>query len=166
MQTILLLPLLGGFLFLTPQFLDPHLRSIQEANRDAGRWISANLPEDAVVASSDAGALGAFADQPVVNLDGVVNSDEFADAMATGRGGAFLRAEGVTHIANHGDVVGGDDPLARQLVDEIFGPGTGEAMEVVHTEPFLYSGSTTRGGSGLRELAVFVYQLPEDRSAG
>ena len=165
-QTILLLPLLGGFLFLTPQFLDPHLRSIQEANRDVGRWISANLPEDAVVASWDAGALGAFADQPVVNLDGVVNSDEFADAMAAGRGGAFLRAEGVTHIANHGDVVGGDDPLARQLVDEIFGPGTGAAMEVVHTQPFLYSGSTTRGGSGLRELAVFVYQLPEDRSAG
>ena len=159
-QTILLLPLLGGFLFLTPQFLDPHLRSIQEANRDAGRWISANLPEDAVVASWDAGALGAFTDQPVVNLDGVVNSGEFADAMAAGRGGAFLRAEGVTHIANHGDVVDGDDPLARQLVDEIFGPGTGAAMEVVHTQPFLYSGSTTRGGSGLRELAVFVYRAP------
>lgn len=165
-QAILLLPLLGGFLFLTPQFLDPHLRSIQEANRDAGHWISANLPEDAVVASWDAGVLGAFTDQPVVNLDGVVNSGEFAAAMAAGRGGAFLRAEGVTHIANHGDVIDGDDPLARQLVDEIFGPGTGADMAIVHTQPFLYSGSTTRGGSGLRDLAVFVYELPEDRSAG
>ena len=165
-QAILLLPLLGGLLFLTPQFLDPHLRSIQEANRDAGRWISANLPEDAVVASWDAGVLGAFTDQPVVNLDGVVNSGEFADAMAAGRGGAFLRAEGVTHIANHGDVIDGDDPLARQLVDEIFGPGTGASMEIVHTQPFLYSGSTTRGGRGLRELAVFVYELPNERSAG
>lgn len=165
-QAILLLPLLGGFLFLTPQFLDPHLRSIQEANRDAGRWISANLPEDAVIASWDAGVLGAFTDQPVVNLDGVVNSGEFADATAAGRGGAFLRAEGVTHIANHGDVIDGDDPLARELVDEIFGPGTGAAMDIVHTQPFLYSGATTRGGSGLRELAVFVYELAQERSGG
>jgi hypothetical protein len=86
--------------------------------------------------------------------------------MAAGRGGAFLRAEGVTHIANHGDVIDGDDPLARQLVDEIFGPGTGASMTIVHTQPFLYSGSTTRGGHGLRELAVFVYELPDERSAG
>ena len=67
-------------------------------------------PTTPIVASWDAGVLGAFTDQPVVNLDGVVNSGEFADAMASGRGGAFLRAEGVTHIANHGDLIDGDDP--------------------------------------------------------
>ena len=120
-QAILLLPLLGGFLFLGRQFVDPDLRSIQEANRDAGRWISANLPEDAVVASWDAGVLGGFTDQPVVNLDGVVNSGDFADAMADGTGGEFLREAGVTHIANHGDSIDGDDPVARELVDELYG---------------------------------------------
>jgi len=160
-QAILLVPLLGGFLLLGRQFVDPHLRSIQEANRDAGEWISANLPADAVVASWDAGALGAFTDQPVVNLDGVVNSGEFADALADGTAGAVLRGQGVTHIANHGDLVGGDDPLARELVDGLYHDGSGTVMELVHAEEFRYSGSTTRGGSGLRPMAVFVYELPD-----
>ncbi len=160
-QAILLLPLLVGFVFLGRQFVDPDLRSIQEANRDAGEWISTNLPEDAVVASWDAGALGAFTDQPVVNLDGVVNSGEFADAMEMGLGGAFLREAGVTHIANHGDDVGGDDPQARMLVDELYHDGSGTRMELVHAQTFEYSGSTTRGGSGLRPMAVFVYELPD-----
>ncbi|HYF46995.1 MAG TPA: hypothetical protein VD926_12335, partial [Acidimicrobiales bacterium] len=160
-QAILLVPLVGGFLFLGRQFVDPNLRSIQEANREAGEWISDNLPAEAVVASWDAGALGAFTDQPVVNLDGVVNSGEFADAMAAGTAGALLREQGVTHVANHGDVVGGDDPLARELVDDLFHDGSGTAMELVHTQDFQYSGSTTRGGSGLRPMAVFVYELPD-----
>ncbi len=163
-QAILLLPLLGGFLFLGRQFVDPDLRSIQEANRDGGAWISANLPDDAVIASWDAGVLGSFTDQPVVNLDGVVNSGEFADAMADGRGGAFLRAEGVTHIANHGALVDGDDPTARALVDQIFGAPTGTEMELVMVDPFTYAGSTTRGTGGA--MALFVYELPLESSTG
>lgn len=163
-QAILLLPLLGGFLFLGRQFVDPDLRSIQEANRDGGVWISANLPDDAVIASWDAGVLGSFTDQPVVNLDGVVNSGEFADAMAEGRGGAFLRAEGVTHIANHGELTNGDDPTARALVDEIFGAPTGAEMDLVLAAPFIYAGSTTRGESGA--MAMFVYELPVESSSG
>jgi hypothetical protein len=158
-QALLLVPLLGGLVLQARTFADPHLRSIQEANRDAGRWISAHLPDDAVIGSWDAGVLGYFTDQPVVNLDGVVNSDEFADALHAGTAGALLRAEGVTHIANHGGVVDGDDPLARALVDHLFGPGTGDAMELVHVLPFLYSGTSTRGGSGLQHFAVFVYEL-------
>jgi hypothetical protein len=163
-QVILLLPLLGGFLVVGRQFVDPDLRSIQEANRDAGRWISANLPDDAVIASWDAGVLGSFTDQPVVNLDGVVNSGEFADAVAAGTEGAFLRAEGVTHIANHGALVDGDDPTARALVDDIFGAPTGDEMDLVHLDEFTYAGSTTRSTSGA--MALFVYELPIETSAG
>jgi hypothetical protein len=156
---IVLVPLVAGFIVLGGQFVDPGLRGIQEANRDAGRWISAELPDDAVVASWDAGVLGAFTDQPVVNLDGVVNSSEFADAMAAGRGSEFLRAEGVTHVANHGSLVDGDDPVARRLVDEIFGPAVGAQMTLVYLEPFVYSGSTTRGTGG--PMAMFVFALPQ-----
>jgi hypothetical protein len=159
-QAILLLPLLGGFLFLGRQFVDPDLRSIQEANRDAGRWISANLPEDAVVASWDAGVLGSFTDQPVVNLDGVVNSGEFADAVANGTAGELLQAEGVTHIANHGGSVDGDDPVAREIVDQLYGDDTGARMTTLLAEPFAYSGSTTRGSSGA--MAMFVFELPPE----
>jgi len=163
-QMILLLPLLGGFLVVGRQFVDADLRSLQEANRDAGAWMSANLPDDAVIASWDAGVLGSFTDQPVVNLDGVVNSGEFADAMAAGTEGRFLRAEGVTHIANHGAPVDGDDPTARALVDDIFGAPTGGEMELVHVDEFTFAGSTTRSTGGA--MAMFVYELPVERSAG
>jgi hypothetical protein len=100
----------------------------------------------------------------VVNLDGVVNSGEFADAVAAGTEGAFLRAEGVTHIANHGALVDGDDPTARALVDDIFGAPTGDEMDLVHLDEFTYAGSTTRSTSGA--MALFVYELPIETSAG
>lgn len=157
-QAILLVPLLGGLVVQGARFADPDLRSIQEANRAAGEWISATLPDDAVVASWDAGVLGAFTDQPVVNLDGVVNSGEFADAMAAGRGGEFLRAQGVSHVANHGTLVDGDDPVARSLVDEIFGGGTGAMMTLRYAEAFTFAGTTTRGDS--EHMAMFVWELP------
>ena len=50
------------------------------ANRDAGEWIDANLPADAVLASWDAGVVGYYARRPVINLDGVANSVEYYDA--------------------------------------------------------------------------------------
>lgn len=158
-QALLLVPLAAGFVVTARQFADPHLRSIQEANRDAGRWISANLPDDAVVASWDAGVLGYFTDQPVVNLDGVVNSGDYADALRAGTTAGLLRAEGVTHVANHGEVIDGEDPTAPPAVDALFGPPAGEDMTVVHTTLFLYSGTTTRSGGGLRPMAVYVYEL-------
>jgi hypothetical protein len=166
-QAILLLPLAGGLVLQVGPFTDPHQRSIQEANRDAGRWMSEHLPDDAVVASWDAGVLGYFTDQPVVNLDGVVNSAEYHDAMRDGTRPALLAEQGVTHLANHGDLVDGDDPGARLLADEVFGPGAGAAMELVHVEPFTYSGSTNRGGAGgLRPMAVFVYELQVTSPSG
>ena len=71
------------------------------------------LPDDAVLGSWNAGAIGYFADRPVVNLDGVVSSYEYmrADPDKWGlwreRGG--FPTFGVTHLAASvaGDAVGG-----------------------------------------------------------
>ena len=157
---ILLVPLVLALGFQASQFTDPHVRSIQEANRDAGRWVSANLPDDAVLASWDAGVLGAFADQRVVNLDGVVNSYDYLDAMRGGTSGDFLRARDVQYVVNHGAIVDGEDPVLRDLVAEIFGEGTAGGLELVQTFPFSYSGTTTGTGPASEHMAVFVYRLP------
>ena len=58
---ILLVPLAVALSFQTRTFVDPHLRSIEQANRDAGEWIDANLGPDAVLASWDAGVVGYYA---------------------------------------------------------------------------------------------------------
>lgn len=142
-------------------FTHPELRSMQLGDRAAAEWIAANLPEDAVVASFDAGVIGYFADRPVVNLDGLVNSFEWHEARQEGTEAtaAFLRAAGVTHIANHGDPIDGDDPGMRASIDALLGEGAGERMELVHREDYTYRG-TAGGRSGRRPYATFVWELP------
>ena len=61
------------------------------------------LPDDAVVGSWDAGIIGYFADFPVVNLDGLVNSYEHYRQYIRNGWGNSTRVEqryGITHFAN------------------------------------------------------------------
>ena len=160
---ILLAPLLVAFWFQTRTFLDPHQRSIEVANRDAGEWIDANLPSDAVLASWDAGVVGYYANRPVMNLDGVANSYAFYQASRRGETGQFLAERGLRFVVNHGTPVNGEDPDIRAFVRETFGPATNDGTEVVRQWPFVFSGVTTGAagtGTGTRALAVFLYALP------
>jgi hypothetical protein len=143
---------------------DPNLRSIQLANRDAGEWIDQNLPADAVLASWDAGVLGYFADRPVVNLDGVVNSVAFVDARDAGQLGPFLQARDVGFVANHGTDVDGNDPDIVSFVRSTFDDEVAADTQLVESWPFQFSGVIVsqgfEGRTGGRQQAVFLYRLP------
>jgi hypothetical protein len=161
-DAILLLPLIVAFGLQTRTFVDPHLRSIEVANRDAGQWIDANLPPAVVLASWDAGVVGYYANRPMINLDGVANSKEFYDAGQSGTIGAFLEARGLDGIVNHGTPVNGEDPGTREFITNVFGPEVGATARVVHAWPFIYSGQTTGSAgssSGTRQLAVILYEF-------
>lgn len=178
---VFVVPLLLLAVFEGRGFLDPSLRSIQEANRDAGRWIDENLPEDAVLASWDAGVVGYFSHRSVINLDGVVNSLEFWEAAQSGKAGRFLACRNLGYTVNHGtptplppsetgdlaaDVAGTEDEAVREFLGKVFLGDVDETARVVHRQPFLYSGAVAGSGgtdyrTGSRELAVFVYQLDE-----
>jgi hypothetical protein len=163
---VFVVPLLIGLIVQGRSFADPTVRSIQVANRDAGRWIDANLPPGAVLASWDAGVVGYFAHRPVVNLDGVVNSHAWYDAVRTGTTGTILRCEGVSGVVNHGAGATGDDPDIVALIDQTWGPGAGGAGPV-HTVPFAYSGTSNAGGfeasGGRSEQAVRLYAVDPGR---
>jgi hypothetical protein len=148
-------------------FRDPNLLSIQLADRDTGLWIRENLPDspDTRVAAWDAGAIGYYAERPVVNLDGLVNSREYYEAMRTGRVGAFLRCQRIRYVANHGSDVNGEDPSFRELIEDIYGPDAARDAQVRYRRPFLYSGTTTGSAgtdSGTREVVSYVYEIPQD----
>jgi hypothetical protein len=146
------------------QFVDPNQRSIQLANREAGEWITANLPAEAVLGSWDAGVLGYFTEQPVMNLDGVVNSFEWLDALRAGTTDEFLRARGLTHTVNHAPMVDGEDPDIARNIDRLLGEGTGTGAVQVARFEFTYSGRIEgESGSGARPWAVFLYALPAPR---
>lgn len=51
-------------------------RSYNEEMYEAARWMETNVPDDALVGSWNAGVLGYYAKQRVVNLDGLINSYE------------------------------------------------------------------------------------------
>lgn len=153
-------PFVVGGLLQVGAFTHPEIRSMQLGDREAAEWIAANLPDDAVVGSFDAGVIGYFAGRPVVNLDGLVNSFEWYDARQEGTAATaeFLRRAGVTHIANHGDLVDGDEPGMRAAIDDLLGDEAGTRMEQVHRVEYIYRG-TAGGRSGRRPYGTFVWVL-------
>lgn len=72
----------------------------QEASFDGAVWMNRHLPAGAVVGSPDCGVVGYFSNHRVVNLDGLVNSAAFFRAMRTQSVETWIRAAGVTHLAN------------------------------------------------------------------
>jgi hypothetical protein len=87
------------------------------AAREAGEWVVRSLPEDAVLGMKDSGAFSYFARRRVMNLDGVVNSFEYAETLCRGELGEFLRAHRVEYVAQHAvppNVRSGDYELFEQ----------------------------------------------------
>ena len=156
--SILTIPFAIAVVLGTRQITDPQLRSLELGDRAAALWVRDNTPKESVVASWDAGVIGYFADRPVVNLDGVVNSFGWRDALhrAPVETRAFLDARHVTLIVNHGRLANGEDPDIRHDVEALYGPGRG--ITQLHREEYVYSGALG-GVSGTRVVATFVYEL-------
>ncbi len=57
------------------------------------------LPQDAVVAGTDVGAIAFWTQRRVVNLDGVINNFEYQEYLRAGALRDYLRRQGVTHLA-------------------------------------------------------------------
>jgi hypothetical protein len=66
---------------------------------DFFREIRAALPEGAVIAGTDVGALAFWTGHRVVNLDGVINNYRYQDYLKDGRLRQYLHEQGVTHLA-------------------------------------------------------------------
>ena len=67
---------------------------------DGANWMNRNLPQAAVIGSPDSGALGYFSTRRVINLDGLVNETGFFSAMKNQSVERWIRAAGITHLAN------------------------------------------------------------------
>ena len=64
--------------------------------------ISTTLPPDAVIGSWNAGHLGYFSSQRVINLDGLVNDAEYLSFLrAGGDVRDYIRDEGITYVADY-----------------------------------------------------------------
>jgi hypothetical protein len=68
------------------------------AERGLFGWVRHNLPQEAVLATTDAGMLGFFCGRPVVNLDGLINDERFLEALARGERDKYVAASPITHL--------------------------------------------------------------------
>ncbi len=68
------------------------MRSINQGNVDAARWLAANTPPDAVVAVNDIGALAYFGQRRIVDLLGLA-TPEAIEALSASRRSSLLREQ-------------------------------------------------------------------------
>ncbi|MBD3194089.1 MAG: hypothetical protein GF317_03480 [Candidatus Lokiarchaeota archaeon] len=68
-----IVPFFGGFLF------DVKLYQLSPRYYEATQWVNENLPKNSTLASANAGFLGYFIEQPLIESWGLVNSFEFIE---------------------------------------------------------------------------------------
>jgi len=158
---IVALPLVVGLVWQGRSFLDPGERALMVHDREAGVWLRHNLPAGERAASWDAGVIGYFSHRPVVNLDGVVNSKAWYDAVGRGTTAAFLRDRNVSWVANHAGEVNGNDPDIGKDVNAFFGPGSAARTRLRRAWIYRYTGTldNSRTSTGTKRMGTFVYQI-------
>ncbi|XOV86661.1 MAG: glycosyltransferase family 39 protein [Pseudomonadota bacterium] len=121
----------------------------------AAAWTSRSLPADIRLGLRDAGVFGYFADQQVVNLDGLINGFEFQEAIHRGTIESFLVDSNVQFTADAYvpcdyetfgvQIVAFSKDLPRRLVGEIrqFVPAA-EVYRQAVSKPF-----ESRGGKAV-----------------
>jgi hypothetical protein len=77
---------------------NPHKNEIEVEKLRAAQWLRNNLPLGSVGAAWNAGIMAYFSDRQVVNLDGLINSYEYAEAMKNCKEPEFILQQGVDYV--------------------------------------------------------------------
>jgi len=85
------------------------------AERRRYGWIRHNLPEEAVLATTDAGRLGYFCGRPVVNLDGLINDQHFLVALREKKIAGYVFDSPITHLVAGVGALHGYDPEQPEI---------------------------------------------------
>lgn len=83
-----------------PRFFHSNAVQVRHAKAFA-EWLNSNLPTDAVLGSWDAGILGYFCSNTVINLDGVINSYDYIEYMRRGAYPEYVRSQRIQYIVNY-----------------------------------------------------------------
>ncbi len=120
----------------------------------AGEWAGKHLPSGAVLAMVDSGAFGYYAPQEVMNLDGVISSYAFHDAVCAGNALQEMRRAGVRYVATHAA-----DPSARITVKHIpcWADGPATTLTFRREDTVYRSAPYVHGG---REVVFAIWRFP------
>lgn len=68
---------------------------------EAALWARQNTPSNAIFAMKDAGIFGLFSQRTVINLDGLVNTKEYQEALRQKRLNQYLAEKNVEYLVQH-----------------------------------------------------------------
>ena len=176
---IVLLIALEGALHLE-RFADEYART-SDSTIDFFREIQSALPETAVVAGTDVGALAFWTGRRVVNLDGVINNYKYQDYLKDGRLRQYLHEQGVTHLAfalwdrETTYSARPTEPMYRHAIDPAAVRGTGYDRHEFYVYSYLHHKYSDRialepklevfrkwvGKDADADIVYVVYRMPE-----
>ncbi len=104
------------------------------ASRYIYGWVAEHLPHDAVLGARDAGRLGWFAPQRVVNLDGLINDAEMVAVLRDGREADYLAGSPIRYVLMDRPWLLGFDPAHPDTPPREPG-GLPEALWQLHRRP-------------------------------
>ncbi len=121
------------------------------ARVQAGRWLRTHLPPGEKVGSWNAGMLGYFSHQPVVNLDGLVNDLGFyRRVVKAGDLEGYLRDENINWLCDQGC---GHDPRPRTFLASGRAAHLDPQFQIVHVFTVPY-------GAGCRGYTLWHRRSP------
>ena len=104
------------------------------ASRYIYGWVADHLPHDTVLGARDAGRLGWFAPQRVVNLDGLINDAEMVAVLREGREADYLLRSPIRYVLMDRPWLFGFDPAHPEGPPREPG-GLPEALWKLHQRP-------------------------------
>jgi hypothetical protein len=130
-----LLMVAAGFWFLGMRSYTTDVEFIETEMVATARWVAANLPEDALVAAHDIGALGYFDHHHLVDLAGLVSPEVIPFLRDERRLALYLDEQGVSYLVTFPDWY---DSLAADLIP-VFTTGAAYAPSVGGTNMAVYA---------------------------
>lgn len=142
----------------------------EDANYKIQAWAAATrlnqqLPPDAILAMGDrAGAFGYFLDRPLVQVEGLVASKEFLEALEKGEVHAMLARLGVDYVVYSGGEKSGGEPAplpgapgCATFEEPKWGSGPKYRTEVCAAD-LVYSQELAHPGAMGGTTAVWIYR--------
>ena len=75
-------------------------RSWDDASYRGAMWLAEHAPRDALVGSWNAGIVGYYAEQRVVNLDGLINDYELLESLEAGTLSEYVRKKRISYLSD------------------------------------------------------------------